>query len=64
MNKISKDYLHFSEKMCRLFNQEKIEKQLKKIKNRKYNFVCINDLYSLKAKVNNYRKYLPKDFEN
>ena len=50
--------------MCRLFNQEKIEKQLKKIKNRKYNFVCINDLYSLKAKVNNYRKYLPKDFEN
>lgn len=55
-----KDYLHLSEAVCKNSDKESLIKLLKKTSQRKYKFICINDLGSLKSKVENYNDYLPK----
>lgn len=53
-----KDYLHLSEAVCKNANREELIKLLKKTNQKKYKFLCINDLGSLKKKVPDYKKYL------
>jgi hypothetical protein len=59
--KYTKDYLHLSEIECKASPEEVLINSLKKINKRKYKFICINDLGSLKIKIPDFKNYFPKE---